>query len=86
MEHKRFWKVRLWGHASQPKEKERETERGRKECRKKGRKEEPCGGREENKSSGEHAQDHGDERRCPTKMQLVEARGLGCLQHRSIFK
>lgn len=62
---------------------ERKGDRERKEGMKKL---EPCGRREENKSSGEHAQDHGDEGRCPTKMQLVEARGLGCLQHRLIFK
>lgn len=53
MEHKQFWKVRLWVQASQPKEKERQTEReeGRDEERKEGRKElETCGGREEKKA------------------------------------
>lgn len=39
MEHKWFWKVRLWVQASQPNEKERETERkeGMKKERKEGR-------------------------------------------------
>ena len=53
--------------------------------RKEGRNLNPVVG-EKRINSGEHAQDQGDKGRCPSKMELVEARGLGCLQHRWIFK
>ena len=51
MEHKQFWKVRLWVQASQPKEKERQTEReeGRDEERKEGRNLKPVVGEKRRK-------------------------------------